>query len=136
MACFDTSFLLDINGRGGKLVQRRAQERLKAIVAKGELICTTRICIAELWRGVFRSGERLKEVERLQRVLADFIVLELTAAAAESFGKINSIMQQRGTPIGDLDTLIAAIAVQHSQSVITRNLDHFAAIPGLVVETY
>jgi predicted nucleic acid-binding protein len=41
-----------------------------------------------------------------------------------------------GRPAGDMDTLIAAIALAHGQRLVTRNPKHFADVPGLIVESY
>ncbi len=42
----------------------------------------------------------------------------------------------KGEPIGDLDTLIASIALTNRQILVTKNKAHFEKIPGLVVESY
>ena len=136
MACLDTTLLLDLVGRGGRVHQSRAREAVSALVSRGEPICTTRLNVAELWTGVFRSDEPARERARVDRVLADCQVLELDAAGAETFGRITAQLQAIGHPVGDMDVLIAAVAIASGQRLITRNPQHFSLIPGLIVETY
>ncbi len=38
-----------------------------------------------------------------------------------------------GDQIGQMDTLIGAIACYHAEPIITRNKQHFGRIPGLAV---
>lgn len=47
--------------------------------------------------------------------------------------EIYADLYQRGQLIGDADILIAATALEHNLSVVTRNEKHFSRIPGLTV---
>ena len=58
MACLDTSFLLDVAGRGGRQLKARAREKLASLVEGGEALATTRFNVAELWVGVERTRDR------------------------------------------------------------------------------
>lgn len=63
-------------------------------------------------------------------------LLEFSAQACERFGRVKGELESRGTPVGDFDIMIAAIALVHNQKVLTRDVEHFQKIPGLVVETW
>jgi tRNA(fMet)-specific endonuclease VapC len=52
------------------------------------------------------------------------------------FGRIVGHLQSKGTAIGDVDTLIGAVALETGHPVVTRNVRHFERIPGLEVITY
>jgi tRNA(fMet)-specific endonuclease VapC len=56
--------------------------------------------------------------------------------AAAEFGRIGSLLADRGTPIGEFDTLIAAHAVALRCTLVTGNVRHFARVPGLAVESW
>jgi tRNA(fMet)-specific endonuclease VapC len=56
--------------------------------------------------------------------------------AAREFGRVGSLLGERGTPIGETDTLIAAHAVALKTTLVTNNVRHFARVPGLVVENW
>jgi len=45
-------------------------------------------------------------------------------------------LQKRGTPIGSLDTLIAAHALSQQSTLITNNTREFALVPGLRLENW
>ena len=136
MGCLDTTVFLDLAGRGGSSVRERARHVIRRIVADGEGLTTTRLNVAELYVGVARSARPQREAERIQRWLADVVILDFDDPAAQVFGGVVGELQSRGTPIGDLDALIASIAIRHDQTVITRNVRHFQAVPGLKVAGY
>lgn len=72
----------------------------------------------------------------MDQLLKPLVVLEFDEPSARVFGKLTAHFQHRGRPIGDMDALIAAVAIVHGQVIATRNPKHFADIPGLSVETY
>jgi tRNA(fMet)-specific endonuclease VapC len=58
------------------------------------------------------------------------------AAAATHYGDIRSRLEKAGTPIGPLDTLIAAHGRSLNALLITNNLGEFRRVPGLKVEDW
>jgi tRNA(fMet)-specific endonuclease VapC len=72
----------------------------------------------------------------LMRLLDEFEVLELDDRAARIFGRNQAYLFDQGTPIGDMEVLIASIAMATGEMLITRNLADFARIPGLRVLAY
>jgi predicted nucleic acid-binding protein len=52
------------------------------------------------------------------------------------FGRVKAMLLDRGRFTGDMDALVAAICVVNGQTLVTRNIRHFSAIPGLVVQGY
>lgn len=69
-------------------------------------------------------------------VLSPLVVLDFDESAAMTFGRITAYLQARGAPRGDMDVLIASVALVHGEQIVTRNTKHFEGIPGLIVETY
>ena len=136
MACLDTATILDLNGRAGKRLLTRATECVRAFLVRGEVLCTTRLNVAELWVGAHRSDEPETEQKRVQAMLDPLVILEVDEEAAERFGQISAALLSRGRPIGDFDVLIAAIALNAGEPIITRNVKHFGQIPGLQVIAY
>jgi tRNA(fMet)-specific endonuclease VapC len=45
-------------------------------------------------------------------------------------------LEAKGKPIGIEDVWIAATALEHGLTVVTRNLKHFQRIPGLRTESW
>jgi tRNA(fMet)-specific endonuclease VapC len=64
------------------------------------------------------------------------MILEFDEAAARMFGRLSAALQARGAPRGDMDVLIASVALVHGEWIVTRNTRHFESIPGLRVEGY
>lgn len=74
-----------------------------------------------------------KQLDAFHRFIARNAVLPLTersaALAAERYGQL----RQRGTPVDDIDLLIAGIALEHGLVLVTRNRRHFERIEGLTL---
>jgi tRNA(fMet)-specific endonuclease VapC len=98
-------------------------------------VCISSITLAELGFGV-----EVKKSQKLRRALRSFVrdltVLPFDAAAAERFAPVAAGLARRGTPIGALDTLVAAQALSLGLTVVTNNTRHFARVPGLKVENW
>ena len=136
MALLDTTVFVDLGGRGGKKKKAEAQEMLRQLISQGETLLTSRINVAELYVGVELGDDPARELAAIQDHLSWIGVLELDDSAARSFGIIRADLQRRGKLIGDLDLLIAGIAITNGESVVTRNLAHFQNVPGLKVIGY
>jgi tRNA(fMet)-specific endonuclease VapC len=98
-------------------------------------ICISAITLAELQYGANRKKSR-----KLHALIDTFVaaveVIPFDEEAAREFGRIGSILAERGTPIGDFDILIAAHAVAFRCTLVTNNARHFSKVPGLAVENW
>ena len=63
-------------------------------------------------------------------------MLPFEQPTAEIFGSIVGELEKRGQTISDIDALIASIALEHAEVLITRNRKHYDRIPTLRVEDY
>lgn len=136
MACLDTTVLLDLQGRSGKAKMRRAADLVRRLASSGEELATTRFNVAELWVGVERSEARQREQTKVAQLLDGLEILEFDEVAARIFGAATAHLQALGRPAGDMDVLIASVAIANDHALVTRNPKHFADIPGLFVESY
>ena len=68
--------------------------------------------------------------------LAAFEITPFDAPAATAYGSLHAHLQAQGTPIGLLDTVIAAHALALSATVVTKNVREFGRVPGLTVENW
>jgi tRNA(fMet)-specific endonuclease VapC len=50
--------------------------------------------------------------------------------------RVSRALRAAGTPIGDHDLWIAALALQHGMTVASRNERHFRRVAGLRLRTY
>jgi tRNA(fMet)-specific endonuclease VapC len=136
MACLDTSVLLDLLGRGGRLRRRQAADVIRRLVSAGEALTTTRFNVAELLVGVARAGERAREARAVEAALHGLRILEFDEPAAQVFAEVTAHLQHLGRSAGDMDVLIAAVALVNDENLVTRDVRHFARIPGLRLESY
>lgn len=86
--------------------------------------------------GVYSPKSRKGDSERVDGLLRHLELLEISLSVCEKYGRLVNDLRTRGSPIGDLDTLIASTAITHKQILVTRNKIHFEKVPGLVVETW
>ncbi len=99
---------------------------------------TSSISIGEVVYGACRWETRRNALlERLEsRILLNLPVLPFDLEAARQYGEIRAELERRGSPIGDPDVQIAAIALSRNLTVVTGNVRHFSRIPGLKVENW
>ncbi len=96
------------------------------------------LVLAELAFGVARSAEARRAANRalLQRFAAALEVLAWPEAAAWIHGEQRQLLRCAGTPIGDMDLLIAAHALADDLVLVTNNLSEFSRVPGLKLENW
>ena len=104
-------------------------ERMKAHIEDG--LCISAIVLAELEHGVCSSASSKQAALALNQFLAIVDVLPFNGEAAAEYGKISANLRRKGTPIGPMDTLIAAHALAGGQTLVTNNLREFERVEGL-----
>lgn len=72
----------------------------------------------------------------LEGFLAPLEVVPFGLDAAWRYGKVRSALERQGTPIGALDTLIAAHALALDVTLVTHNTREFDRVEGLRVENW
>lgn len=101
-----------------------------------EEIALSAMTASELLHGVHRAdgavrrGRREKFVERL---LLTIPVLPFTLEVARTHSRVWADLQKRGAIIGAHDLVIAATALAHDMTVLTRDRRHFGRIEELKV---
>ena len=128
--------LLDLAGRGGQGRMRRAGALVRKLLSGDEHLVTTRFNVAELYVGVERSDDPRRERTKVGRILTGLEVLDFDDSAAHIFGSLTAHLQVLGRPAGDLDVLIASVAIANAHILVTRNPRHFMNLPGLFVRGY
>ncbi len=77
-----------------------------------------------------------KNADALAQLIAILTVLPFDDKAATEYGKICAYLQKRGTPIGTIDTLIAAHAKSEGMTLVTNNVREFERVPELNIENW
>ena len=68
--------------------------------------------------------------------LPPLIILPFDDAAVWAYGELRAELEQRVTPIGSLDTMIATHALSQKAPLVTNNTREFARVPGLKLENW
>lgn len=120
---------LDINAHSALL---RGHRDVAALVRRSEAIRVPAIVAGELLYG-FRIGSRFEEnAARLEAFLAapSVDLLPVTFTTADRFGRIATVLRQKGAPIPTNDIWIAAQAMEVGVDLLSSH-PHFGAIDGL-----
>ncbi len=94
------------------------------------------ITVAELEFGVQKSQFSPKNQQALTQFLLPLVIVDFNSTAANVYGVIRATLEKQGTPIGSLDTLIAAHALSLKTTLITNNVEEFRRVPGLKLENW
>jgi len=131
MTCLDTSVLVALIRK-----DPAAMNELRAEAERGGMISTTMINLCELYAGAYGSKAPQRELQKVQDLLSHMRILDLDVGATKRYGGLVNDDALRREPIGDFDLMIASIALEQNEKLVTRNLRHFSRVPGLVVERW
>lgn len=113
---------------------RRSSAVLEGRVNDGLLQQT--VALSVLTRAELRFGQAGMAADDRRRSLIDHFLRQLpslpwTARAADHYGALKDAHRRNGTPIGEIDTQIAAHALAEGLTLVTHNTRHFDQVPGL-----
>jgi len=94
------------------------------------------VAIVELTHGIQRAGTEERRQRRqafVDELIRDVPVHPVTLETARLAGRIEGDRAAQGVSIGFEDLLIAATALQLGFGIVTGNVRHFQAVPGLTV---
>ena len=89
------------------------------------------ITVAELEFGVQKSQFPEQNQQALTQFLLPLTIADFDRAAAIIYGDIRAKLEKQGTPIGSLDTLIAAHALSLQVTLVTNNVEEFSRVSKL-----
>jgi tRNA(fMet)-specific endonuclease VapC len=136
MAVLETTFIIDLMKESKRARSGLASDKLRDLTARGEVLRIAIFTLAELFVGVAKGTQPRQERIAIQQCVAPFEVLPFEESTAEIFGSVVGESEKRGQSISDIDALIASVALEHAEVLVTRNQKHFERIPGLRVESY
>lgn len=93
------------------------------------------IAVGELCFGAYKSARVTDNLARIDALAADSVVLGCDTETARRYGEVKNALRIKGHPIPENDIWIAAIALQHGLTLVSRD-GHFAEIGNLVVEDW
>lgn len=97
---------------------------------------TSAVTLAELRYGAAKSQRREANHASIDRLARALNVAPFEEEAAAAYGPLRAELERAGTPIGPLDTLIAAHALSLGMTLITANAREFRRVRGLRTENW
>jgi tRNA(fMet)-specific endonuclease VapC len=128
-------FALDTNSVSYFLKGRgRVADRLLALPPRS--VGLPAIVLYELEYGASRSEAPRSLRKRLDVLLGSLRILPFGEAEARTAARIRLTLERAGKPIGPMDLLIAATALEQGAVLVTHNVKEFRRIRGLRVEDW
>ncbi len=125
------SFLVDTDICSAHLKQKGVVTN-RFLQYTGRLHIST-VTLGELYAWALRVEAPPARLRGLREMLADVMVLEITARVAEKFGQVQAGLLDAGKPAAAMDLLNAATALVHDLTVVTHNVQDYADVPDLRV---
>ncbi len=113
------------------VLKQNASVLQRLLAQKPEDIAVSVITEAELRTGAAKSSSAVKTLRLVENFLRPIEVLEFTSSDAVTYAQVRAKLELRGTPIGPLDTLIAAQAVGRKLILVSNNEREVRRVPGL-----
>ena len=122
----DTSVVIElINGNAAVLSH----------IQPGTEIYLPYVTIGELYFGAYKSSRVRANLTQITSLTLDNTVLFSNMETARQYGIIRADLAQKGRPIPDNDVWIAAIAIEYSLVLVTRDT-HFENVDKLSIERW
>lgn len=131
MVILDTSFIIDVMRRDAA-----ALATLDRLETGSEPLRVPAPVFYELWEGIDRSEKPIRELKAVEDVLESYPPLEVQIPAAKRAGKLSGALIRSGQDIDDMDLLVAGMALEAGEAVVTRNERDFGRIDDLKLITY
>lgn len=116
-------------------LQGKGQVAARLLARAPSEICISSITLAELGFGAeAKRSQKLRGA--IRRFTKDIVIVPFDHASAERFAALAAALARGGTPIGVIDTLVAAQALCLGLTIVTNNTRHFSRVPGLALENW
>lgn len=122
----DTNIVIALFARDGS-IQTRLQQAAETFVST--------IALGELCYGARKSAQVDANLARIDEFASRSAVLDCDTETAREYGRVKNELWAKGRPIPENDLWIAATAIQHQLTLVSRD-EHFAEIDGLSVEKW
>lgn len=104
-----------------------------AVVLSQNAAYVPSIVLGELYYGAEKSGRVEQNLQRVDEFAANRSVLVCDGETARIYGRLYYQLRAKGKPIPENDVWIAAIALQHHLTLLTRDV-HFNEVDNLPVQ--
>jgi tRNA(fMet)-specific endonuclease VapC len=126
------NYLLDTNAVIALYAQDSA---IESLVATSTDVFLPVVAIGEMVYGAEKSMRVVDNLKRVEEIAAKHTILPCDTDTARLFGRIKQQLRAKGKPIPDHDSWIAALALQHHLTLVTRD-SHFNEVTDLNLQTW
>lgn len=91
------------------------------------------VTLAELRYGVSKSQHQAKNHAALEEFILPLELAVFDEEATAAYGIVRAALEKQGTPIGSLDTMIAAHALSLGVTLVTNNTREFERVAKLKI---
>ena len=110
-------------------------ERFHAYLKEHDKINISIITYYEIVSGL-KHRDAQKQLTSFQEFVSYNTVLPLTTSSATISADIYANLRNKGTPIDDIDILIAGIAIANDLIIVTNNIRDFGKIENLEIQDW
>lgn len=126
----DTDILSRFLRGDGKVV-----ERVRLYLREYRTVHVSVVTEYEILSGLYHKDAH-QQLQRFRQFMSLATLVELGEKAVEQAAICYAASRKAGTPVDDIDLLIAGIALANGMGVATHNTAHFARIEGLDLEDW
>lgn len=123
----DSCFVIDLMDD-----EEAAVAKLHELVADGRPLALSSLTVTEVGVGLNSPVAR----DRFDDVTDRMSVVPFEGSTARRAARIQRGLRDDGSPVGIVDAMIAATAVERDESVVTRNVSEFRRIDDVRVSPY
>lgn len=129
-------FLLDSNAWISYMREKSPSLIARVDATPPEELCLSSIVCFELLYGAYRSARPDKNLALLGKLFQRYQLVGFEKSTADVASQLRFDLESLGTPIGPYDLLIAATALVHDLTLVTRNTGEFGRVSNLRVENW
>ena len=123
------SYLLDTNII---IALFASEEVVRGSFAQAGEMFVPSIVVGELYYGARKSVRTTENLSRIDELVAESAMMVCDAETAQHYGEVKNKLRLKGRPLPENDIWIAALALQHNLTLVTRDA-HFQEIENLQV---
>ena len=109
-----------------------SEEVVRGSFAQAGEVFVPSIVVGELYYGARKSVRTTKKLSRIDELVAESAMMVCDAETAQHYGEVKNKLRLKGRPLPENDIWIAALALQHNLTLVTRDA-HFQEIENLQV---
>ncbi|MEP7364284.1 MAG: type II toxin-antitoxin system VapC family toxin [Acidobacteriota bacterium] len=117
----DTNIIIDLLA-GAQAVHSHLEEAVEVFLPA--------IALGELFFGAAKSGRPAENLAKIERFASGRAIVPCDLDVAREYGRVKQRLKEQGRPIPENDIWIAATAIRHEMTLVTRD-GHFNAVDGL-----